>query len=97
MPPTAVDIVSLCPLKARGCVWRSGAGAHALTVVVKATYLLQQGQSVHAPDQEGVNETDRYWDDNPNSSLLAPGDLLPYKPQADVVLVGHAYTPGQTP
>jgi hypothetical protein len=47
-----MDVVSLCPLNVSGFVWQSRSGAHALTVIVKATYLLQPGESELAPEQE---------------------------------------------
>src|SRR6185437_14798586 len=44
-------------------------------------------------DQEPIHERDGYWDDDPRRSLYAPNDLAPFKPHADVLLVGHAYAP----
>lgn len=66
-----------------------------LTVVCKATFLLLPGESpLHSP-QEPLYEDDRYWEDNRTRSLAVASDMVPYKPRADVVLVGSAYAPGK--
>ncbi|WP_437838181.1 DUF2169 family type VI secretion system accessory protein [Sorangium sp. So ce1153] len=90
-----MDIVCLCPLRAASFVWQAYTGAYALTVIVKATFLLKPGQSVLAPEQNPVNDTERYVADDSRRSLHFPSDRAPYKPRADVVLVGHAYAPGR--
>jgi hypothetical protein len=90
-----MEIVCLCPLRATSFVWQAYTGAYGFTVIVKATFLLKPGQSVLAPEQEPVNETERYAGDDPRRGLHAPSDRAPYKPRADVMLVGHAYAPGR--
>jgi hypothetical protein len=92
-----MDVVSLCPLRVSSFVWQSRTGAYARTVIAKATFVLQLGESGLAPEQEPVCEQERSWDDNPRSSVHAPSDRAPYKARADVVLVGHAYAPGGMP
>ncbi|MDI1430148.1 DUF2169 family type VI secretion system accessory protein [Polyangium sorediatum] len=94
-----MDVLSLCPLRARGFIWQSHAGTHAQTIVVKATFVLVPGVSLLAPeeDQEPPNDDDAHWDDDPARSVVAPSDRVPYKPRADVMLVGHAYAPGEQP
>ena len=88
-----MEVVSLCPLRAGSVLWRPRPDRWTLTVVCKATYALAPGESVLAAEQERVNERDGYWDDDPRRSVYAPSDLSPFKPRADVVLVGHAYAP----
>src|SRR5262249_15774575 len=63
------------------------------TVVCKATYALEPGESKLAPDQEPVHDREGHWDGDPRRSVHVPSDLAPFKPRADVVLVGHAYAP----
>jgi len=92
-----MDIVSFCPLKACGFEWQSPTGAHALTVVVKATYLLQPGQAVPSEVQEPIHRDERTWDEDFGRSVYVPSDGAPYKLRADVVLVGHAYAPKRQP
>lgn len=92
-----MDIVSLCPLRASGFVWQSQDGRFAQTIVVKATFVLEPGQATLAKEQEAPNEADGHWNDDPSRSVVEPSDKVPYKPRADVMLVGHAYAPGKTP
>ncbi len=66
-------------------------------MVVKATYTLMPGVCQLADRQEEPNEYDNHWNDDDSRSLYAPCDLLPFKPRADVVLVGHVFAPGQAP
>jgi hypothetical protein len=88
-----MEVVSLSPLRTGSVLWRPRPDRWTLTVVCKATYTLGPGESALAADQERVNERDGYWDDDPRRSVYAPTDLAPFKPRADVVLVGHAYAP----
>ncbi|XXT19366.1 DUF2169 domain-containing protein [Sorangium sp. So ce429] len=92
-----MDVVSLCPLLASGFVWRSQDGRYAQTLVVKATFVLAPGNAYLAPEQLALNEEDHHWNDDPARSVAAPSDRVPYKPRADVMLVGHAFAPGKRP
>ncbi|WP_437626170.1 DUF2169 domain-containing protein [Sorangium sp. So ce1151] len=92
-----MDIVSLCPLCASGFAWQAHTGAHALTVIVKATFVLQPGESALAPQQEPLCEKERTFNDDPRRSVRVPSDRAPYKPRAEVMLVGHAYAPRREP
>ncbi|UQA61362.1 DUF2169 family type VI secretion system accessory protein [Polyangium aurulentum] len=92
-----MDIVSLCPLRAWGFVWQAQDGRFAQTIVVKATFVLTPGRASLAPEQEAPNQAERHRNDDPSRSVHAPSDKVPYKPRADVILVGHAYAPGQQP
>src|SRR5436190_1908506 len=88
-----MDVVSLCPLRASSLPWQSGPGAHVLTVVCKATYEIRSGESRLAAEQEYPNDDENHWNDDPHRSLYSPSDLIPFKPRADVLLVGHAFAP----
>ncbi len=92
-----MDVVSLCALPASGFEWQPSAGTHVLTVVCKATFELHPNTCVLASEQEEPLSVDAHWNDDPNRSLVVPSDRAPYKPRADVVLVGHAHAPGQQP
>ena len=76
-----MDVLSFCPLRVSGFTWQPSVGAFTQTVVVKGTFRLLPGESVLADAQEAPSELDN----------------APYKPKADVVLVGHAYAPGKQP
>lgn len=92
-----MDVISLCPFVVSKVVWQANSGVFALTVIVKATFVLQPGKAQLAPKQDPICEGDRYHDDDPQRSVRLPSDIVPYKPRADVVLVGHAYAPQKQP
>lgn len=92
-----MDVVSTAPIPATGFRWLLSNGAPALTVVCKATFLLQQGEASLAPQQEPLAADDAYWEAEPDRLSPAMTDLVPYKARADVVLVGHAYAPQRQP
>jgi hypothetical protein len=88
-----VRVVSHCPLRVAQLPWRSRAGAAALTVICKATFDLLPGESRLAAEQEQPCDEERHWGDDPERSLYAPSDAVPFKPRAEVLLVGHAFAP----
>ncbi len=92
-----MDLVSHCPFVASTVVWQANSGAFALTVIVKATFVLQPGTAQLAPEQDPIFTHDRFHDDDPRRSVRFPSDVVPYKPCADVLLVGHAYAPDEQP
>lgn len=92
-----MDVISHCALRVVGFEWQPRAGSHAFTVVCKATFSLRPERSVLAPQQELPNDEDEHWNDDPARSVRAPSDRAPYKPKADVVLVGSAFAPQQKP
>lgn len=92
-----MDLVSLCPFVASTVVWQANSGAFALTVIVKATFVLQPGTTSLASEQDPIFVHDRFYDEDPRRSVRFPSDVVPYKPRADVLLVGHAYAPDKQP
>lgn len=92
-----MDIVSLCPLRVSGFTWQAHTGAYALTVIVKATFLLEPEELPLASKQEAVCDEETSWDADPRKSIRVPSDRAPYKARADVMLVGHAYAPRRQP
>jgi hypothetical protein len=92
-----MDVLSLGALRTASLVWQPRRGSWALTAVCKATYVLTPVESPLAAEQEYPNEDDNHWNDDPARSLYSPGDLVPFKPRADVMLVGHAFAPRGEP
>jgi hypothetical protein len=90
-----MDVVSSCPLRVASIVWQPWAGAWALTIVCRATFRIEPGVCSLAEAQEDPRSDDAPWDGG--ASLHAPSDLVPLKPRADVLLVGHAFAPGGQP
>lgn len=68
-----------------------------LTFVCKATYTLTPGESPLADEQEPIHETDQHWSNDRAWSLYASRDVVPIRPRADVVVVGHAFAPDAAP
>jgi hypothetical protein len=92
-----MDVLSICPFRAASLVWQPNAGGHVLTVVCKATFHLLPIESQLAEQQEQPNDGDSHWDDDRERSLYAPSDVVPFKPRADVLVVGHAFAPRKEP
>ncbi|AKT40632.1 DUF2169 family type VI secretion system accessory protein [Chondromyces crocatus] len=88
-----MEVVSASPLRVASVVWQPMRGVYILTVVCKATYALQPDESVLADVQDDPNESDDYWNDDEQRSLSAASDLVPFKQDGDVYLVGHAHAP----
>jgi hypothetical protein len=89
---TAMDVESQGPFRVGLLRYHPSPHTAALTVVCKATFRLQPGE-VALAEPDAINEDDTHWDDDPSRSLSAPTDLYPFKPRADVLLVGSAYAP----
>src|SRR5262249_17422688 len=92
-----MDVVSLCPIRVGSVLWQPRRGTWAFTVVCKATYRLAPVEAALAEEQEYPADDDNYWNDDPARSLYCPSDLVPFKPRADVMLVGHAFAPRKEP
>ncbi|MEP7124949.1 MAG: DUF2169 domain-containing protein [Byssovorax sp.] len=92
-----MDVVSTCPLRVASIVWQPRPSAWTLTVVCKATFVLSPGESRLSDVQEEPTPHDLHLGGDPRRSLYAASDLAPFKPRADVILVGHAFAPGRTP
>ncbi|MFB6232428.1 MAG: DUF2169 domain-containing protein [Salinibacter sp.] len=72
-----------------------------LSVIVKGTFAIPQNSSAKvepAAEQRDVATEDEYHEnDVATGSLLMEADTAPYKPEADVVVVGKAHAPGGEP
>lgn len=88
-----MQVLSRCPLRVGSILWLPRAGAYAMTVVCKATFRLAPDVSPLADEQEPVIEADTYPAGDETRGLLLASDLVPYKRQPEVLLVGHAYAP----
>ncbi len=88
-----MQLVTRCPLRAASILWLPKPHAYAITVVCKATFELAPGVSRLAREQEAPFENDVYLDDDESRSLDAASDLVPFKRNPEVLLVGHAHAP----
>ncbi|WP_437538988.1 DUF2169 domain-containing protein [Sorangium sp. So ce726] len=90
-----MEVLAVGPLPVASLLWQPRPGAWMFTFVCKATFVLRPGESPLAPEQEALLEADAHWRDDPAFSLYASTDIVPIRPRVDVVLVGHAFAPGQ--
>ncbi|MBA1147435.1 DUF2169 domain-containing protein, partial [Ectothiorhodospiraceae bacterium WFHF3C12] len=72
-------------------------GTHSMAVIVKATVNLVHEDVAQVADAQRLPHGDLFQDDDRALELVYPSDFVPYKPRADVVLVGRCRTPGAEP
>lgn len=92
-----MEVVPLSPLRVAPLFWQPRPGVHSLAVVCKATFELAPGTLRLADVQDYPNEEDNHWNDDESRSLYAASDLVPFKPRAEVLLVGDAFAPNSQP
>lgn len=92
-----MDIVSNSPLIATSRVYRTARGVWCRLVICKATYSLSPTTASLASTQEAILDHDLRWEDKPERSVFAPSDVVPFKRDVDVVLVGHAFSAAGQP
>jgi hypothetical protein len=91
-----MELVSHHSLPATLLSW-SRTGTPSSTLVCKITLELSQGTAKVAATQLPLLEEDQHVEDDATKSLIAANDLSPFKPRADVLLVGQAYAPQGEP
>lgn len=92
-----MHVVSTCPLRVGSIVWRPRPSVWTLTVVCKATFLLAPAESRLADTQDEPAAHDRHLGGDAARSLHSSSDLAPFKPRADIVLVGSAFAAHRRP
>ena len=91
-----MNVVAIGPLPVESLTWQ-GPGNRVLTVICKVTFTLWPGESPLHPVQQPIDLADVYLEGEPTRSLQTPGDMVPFKPRADVLLVGFAFAPRGEP
>lgn len=71
-------------------------GRTQVTVVVKGTFRLREGELALSDEQAPLREADEHFGDPGASSVRYEAELGPQKPGTDVVLLGHAWSPSPT-
>ncbi len=71
---------------------------HSLTLIVKATYDLKQGQSVTLSEEQIFPTGDEYYPDDEDmaGSIRYSSDFAYFKPNTDILLVGKCCSPKGT-
>jgi len=83
------------PFTAERCWVRDKNGAEVWVVAVRGTFLIAPDGAISlAENQEEICLVPKYRGEPGKSSLLYESDLVHTKPTTDVILHGHAYTPG---
>jgi uncharacterized protein YjbI with pentapeptide repeats len=97
LPKRSPDAVTVMTEDGVGCVtfpFRLVPGQDALIVVAKLTLELgPTGAACLAETAELPTGDELFEPDDENSSLRYPSDFEPFKPRADVLVVGHAHRP----
>jgi hypothetical protein len=79
-------------------LWEDLDGRPRMTVIAKATWAIgDDGEVRPHPDPYPIFEGDVPWEDERATSVRFETDRVPFKPRADVVLVGAARAPGGRP
>jgi hypothetical protein len=85
------------PFEAERAVLLDLDGSEIWVVAVKATFEFRNGEPVLAGKQEPVCLVDEYYGEPGVSSMRYESELTFRKPGTDVVINGHAYSPGGKP
>lgn len=94
-----MEIVNQTPFQLAWIPGRLNFPGHSLTLVVKATYSLKQGDKALLAEEQLFPTGDEYYpdDDDREGSLRYASDFAYLKPRADVLLVGKCHQPGGSP
>jgi uncharacterized protein YjbI with pentapeptide repeats len=76
--------------------WQREPKKHSWTVIVKGTYAMQHGAAATAvaADDQGSLDDDVHYDGDRAASCRYPSDFAPFKPSADVMVVGTCHPEG---
>ncbi len=88
-----MQLVKETPLAVAWRTWLARPPRPSLTVVVKATFTLAEGELVLAPKQPPP-EGERYVDDDVERALARDSDLTPFKRRAECFVLGSCHPPG---
>lgn len=102
MPGPVPSVTALGASTAAGVVWRrvgqpvagspAGADRTLVTVVVKGTFALVADRPMVPIDPEPIAPGEERGD----AGLRTAGDLAPYQPRADIMLIGHVDPPAES-
>jgi hypothetical protein len=95
--PGIFELVTPPEAPATMFAWQDPDGAAHLTVVVKQTFRITSSGLVPADDPLPILLADERQGDDPLAPPRVESDCVPFKPRADVVLIGQAHAPGGRP
>ncbi len=88
-----MEIRSFCSLPATLLRFRPRDGQLAIAVICKATYRLVPGVASLAVEQDPLQIGEYHYNNDSTQSVERPNDLVPFKPRAEVLVVGSAFVP----
>ena len=86
------SVVAVGPVAAGALVWCAGRDLQ-LTLIVKARFGFEPDQTMRVLSPSAIAERDVYVAGDESRSLLAASETVPFRPEVDVTLVGHAKAP----
>lgn len=93
-----MEILNKTPFEIATLPSRGPQGKTVLTVIVKGTFDMRYGEPAEvASEQIPVAFGDEFYDEKNGGGVKFESDVAPFKPRADIVLVGLAYAPGGRP
>lgn len=73
--------------------WQIDPPKNTLIVIVKGTYDIVPDGPATAREPANFITGERFYDDDPEASVIYPDDLAIFKSKADVLMLGHAHAP----
>lgn len=93
-----MDIINNTPFTVATMLWEDFQEQPKLTVIIKGTFAIAANQAASVSTEQlpifiadGLDEKDA------TTSIRFESDMVPFKPRADVVLIGRARAPGSQP
>jgi hypothetical protein len=87
--PTPFD-VTILPMPGPG-------DTAAVTAIAKATYTFSPGKTELASEQIPISFADQFYEEADGGGIRYESDMVPYKPNTDIVLSGSAHAPDGEP
>src|SRR4051812_4255864 len=92
-----MDVVNNTPLEAAWIVSKIHSPDFALTAIVKGTYQMKAGEMARLAEEQRPVTGDEFVDGDPAKALRYPFDFAPFKPRADVLVLGTCHATGGRP
>ena len=91
-----MEILNDTPFEVEAMPLKGPGGKMVLTIVVKGTFDIRPGEPPEvSSEQIPVAYDDEFYDKIAMGSVKFESDITPFKPRADIALIGKAYGPGQ--
>ncbi len=92
-----MEIFNRTHFNAAATLWEDLQGRAKLSVIVKCSFVIENGKAVASNEQVAVFTSDQHYRDDPEAPVRFESDAVPFKPSADIVLVGAAHAPNKRP